>query len=134
MSMSQDEFNVTIELEDVNVQVDELPSVDVTIDPEEDITVILAGNVGPPGADGEQGDQGPQGPQGPPGTADGFQYVHDQGVPSTVWNVSHSLGGYPNVTVVDSAGTRVEGEIIYVDANNITLTFSAAFSGKAYLS
>lgn len=61
-----------------------------------------------------------------------FRYA--QGTPSAVWNIKHSLGFYPNVTVEDSAGTIVEGEIEYVDVNNVRLTFSSSFSGYAYLS
>lgn len=49
------------------------------------------------------------------------------------WTIQHNLGKYPSVTVVDSANTVVIGEVQYVDLNNITITFSAAFSGKAYL-
>jgi hypothetical protein len=37
------------------------------------------------------------------------------------------------VTVKDSAGSTVIGEVEYVDLNNITITFSGAFSGEAYL-
>ena len=52
----------------------------------------------------------------------------------TDWDVFHDLGYYPNVTVVDSAGSVVEGEIDYTDRNNIRLRFSEAFAGCAYLS
>lgn len=60
-------------------------------------------------------------------------YTHTQGSPATVWNIGHALGKFPSVTVVDSGGTTVQGEVAYVDANNLTITFSAGFSGKAYL-
>ena len=61
-------------------------------------------------------------------------YAHTQGVSSSTWTINHNLDFYPNVTVVDSAGTIVEGEIAYTSRNQVVLTFSAAFSGKAYLS
>ena len=61
-------------------------------------------------------------------------YHHVQGSSSTTWNITHNLNFFPNVTVVDSAGTVLEGEIEYISANSIRLTFSAAFSGNAYLS
>lgn len=38
----------------------------------------------------------------------------------------------PAVTVVDSAGTVVIGEVDYLDDNTVRLTFCAAFSGTAY--
>lgn len=59
-------------------------------------------------------------------------YVHTQSIPADVWNVSHNLGKRPTVAVVDSADDVVYGNITYVDDNNITITFSGAFSGKAY--
>lgn len=79
------------------------------------------------------GPQGPPGPQGPSGPAGGSSYVHDQAVPAATWIVTHNLNRYPSVTVVDSANTEVEGEVIYTSANVITLNFGSAFGGKAYL-
>lgn len=83
---------------------------------------------------GAPGPAGPQGPAGPPGPSADASYVHQQGVAASVWEIAHGLGWYPNVTVVDSAGTVVEGEIDYASGNAVVLTFSAAFSGRAYLS
>jgi hypothetical protein len=59
-------------------------------------------------------------------------YVHTQGTPAEVWTVTHNLGKNPSVTVVDSAGTVVIGQVDYNSINQITLTFKASFSGKAY--
>ena len=77
--------------------------------------------------------RGMPGPPGPPGPGSGG-YVHVQGTPATVWTVTHDLGFHPNVTVVDSADSVVEGEVTYTGDNSLTITFSAGFSGKAYLS
>ena len=73
---------------------------------------------------------------GPQGAAGGsaFAYTHDQLTPSALWTITHNLAGFPNVTVVDSAGTQVEGDVDYTDSNVLTIAFSAAFGGKAYLS
>ena len=60
-------------------------------------------------------------------------YVHDQIAASKQWFVNHNLGKHPSVTIVDSAGSVVMGDIEYVDNLNVTLTFAAEFSGKAYL-
>lgn len=65
--------------------------------------------------------------------AGGTTYTHDQAVAAATWTVAHGLGRYPSVTVVDSAGTMVFGEVNYLDANTVQLDFSTAFSGKAYL-
>jgi hypothetical protein len=61
-------------------------------------------------------------------------YVHIQSVPSSVWNVTHGLGFTPNITVVDTAGTVVEGSYNYPNSSTVVLTFIGAFSGRAYLS
>lgn len=60
-------------------------------------------------------------------------YIHTQSVPTTTWTITHGLGKYPAVTVVDSANTEVIGDIQYIDTQSLTVTFSSAFSGKAYL-
>ena len=60
-------------------------------------------------------------------------YIHDQAMPSIYWNISHGLNKRPSVTVVDTAGTVVSGNVDYIDSNNILLTFNSAFSGQAYL-
>ena len=60
-------------------------------------------------------------------------FIFNQGVPASTWNIQHNLGKFPSITVVDTAGTVVIGQYDYVDNNNITLTFAAAFAGKAYL-
>jgi len=59
---------------------------------------------------------------------------HTQTTAATVWTVNHGLGFIPNVTVVDSAGTVIEGSYNYPNENTIVLTFAGAFSGKAYFS
>lgn len=68
------------------------------------------------------------------GAVAGASYVYNQGSPAATWVITHNLGIRPNVTIEDSAGTTVEGEIVYDSINQLTLTFSAAFSGVAYLS
>ena len=60
-------------------------------------------------------------------------FIFTQAVAATVWNVSHNLGKFPSITVIDTANTVVTGEYTYIDNNNVTLKFSAAFAGKAYL-
>ena len=61
-------------------------------------------------------------------------YVHIQEVASVTWNITHGLGFTPNITVVDTAGTVVEGSYNYPNSNTVVLTFIGAFSGRAYLS
>ena len=59
-------------------------------------------------------------------------FVYVQATSSNIWEITHNLNKYPAVTVVDSGGSVVIGEIVYIDKNNIRITFASAFSGKAY--
>jgi hypothetical protein len=61
-------------------------------------------------------------------------YTHVQSVSITTWVITHNLNYMPNVTVIDSGGNSVEGEIFYNNTNQLTLSFSNQTSGKAYLS
>ncbi len=61
-------------------------------------------------------------------------YEHVQAADNSVWTVTHNLGFYPSVTVFMSSGDVVEGAIEHQDTNNLTITFSVAISGTAYLS
>lgn len=82
------------------------------------LRVVTVGYVGPPGQPGAAGDS----------------LVWNQAVVSDEWEIQHDLGYLPNVTIFDSADTEVEGDVIHVDINNLTVTFSAPFSGYAVLS
>lgn len=66
------------------------------------------------------------------GITDDRHHTHKQAQAAKVWTVAHNLGKRPAVTVVDSAGTVVIGEVDYLDDNTVRLTFCAAFSGTAY--
>jgi hypothetical protein len=61
------------------------------------------------------------------------RYVFTQGVASDEWVITHSLGGHPSVTIVDSAGTAVFGEVKYDSTTQVTVYFTVPFSGLAYL-
>lgn len=60
-------------------------------------------------------------------------YIHQQTSPLSAWTITHNLGKYPAVSAVDSAGNEVVGELQYINLNQVILTFSAPFSGEAYL-
>lgn len=77
---------------------------------------------------------GPPGPQGPPGAATSDVHIHIQAIPSDSWTIVHNLGYYPSVTVVDTQGEVVIGRVHYDSMSAVTVTFSAAFGGEAYLS
>lgn len=60
-------------------------------------------------------------------------FTHNQSSASSTWNVSHNLGKFPSISVIDSSKNVVVGDVQYVDNNNLIITFTAAFSGKAYM-
>ena len=60
-------------------------------------------------------------------------YVFSQNTPATTWEITHNLGKFPSITVIDTGNTVVNGEYNYTSNIKVTLNFSAAFAGKAYL-
>ena len=63
-----------------------------------------------------------------------LRYVHTQSQPASTWVITHNLATKPNVVVVDNTGTQYFSDVVYTTDNTITLSFSVAFSGVAYLS
>jgi hypothetical protein len=61
-------------------------------------------------------------------------FAYAQNVASSEWTVRHDLGKYPSVSIVDSSGHEVFGDVSHIDANQLTVIFSAPFAGYAYLS
>jgi len=118
--------------------IDIIPQTPVIIDLTQEPTYVAPGpditNIASVGPQGPKGDKGDKGEKGDKGDAIDISYTYTQSIPSDTWVVTHNLNFKPNVTVQDSAGTIVEGEITYTDSNNLTLTFNSAFSGHAYLS
>jgi hypothetical protein len=73
---------------------------------------------------------GPTGPTGPSGTGDKtFSMVFTS--LSTVL-VQHNLQKYPSVTVVDSAYSEVIGDVVYIDTNSLSVSFTGSFSGDIF--
>ena len=65
----------------------------------------------------------------------GGAFQHNQGVAASSWTIDHNLGYEPGgVTVTDSAGTTVIGTVQHTSVNQIVVSFSSAFAGKAYIS
>ena len=71
-------------------------------------------------------------------TTTNITYTHSQTSSSDTWTITHNLGRYPSVTVVDTGGTVLTAAITYNSANQLTVTFfsggsALATTGKAYL-
>lgn len=73
-----------------------------------------------------------QGPPGPPGPGGGSTYTHTQAIPLATWTAAHNLGRFPSVSVVDTLGSQVFGDVAWVDENIVQITHGSAIAGKAY--
>ena len=93
------------------------------------------GETGKAGTNGTNGVgiQGIQGITGLTGATGGVK-TYLQSVPASTWAINHRLGFFPNVTTVTSAGDKIEGDIKYLDLDNLTVSFSSPLGGSAYLS
>lgn len=60
-------------------------------------------------------------------------HKHTQSAPASTWSITHNLNKRPSVVTMDTAGTEVEGEVVYLNENELIINFSAAFSGTADL-
>lgn len=98
---------------------------------------------GAPGARGEKGDPGEAGARGvdglpgrdgeaTTGTGD-LNHTHQQITPSAEWVIVHNMGKFPSVTIIDSGGTLVYGDVSYDSNQSLRVTFSSGFSGTACL-
>tara|TARA_B110000908_G_scaffold53651_1_gene65423 strand:- start:763 stop:1461 length:699 start_codon:yes stop_codon:yes gene_type:complete len=62
-----------------------------------------------------------------------LNFTFTQATAQSVWTITHNLGKFPSVSIIDSAGTNVIGQVDYTNNNELILTFTAAFAGVAYL-
>jgi len=60
-------------------------------------------------------------------------YQHDQTAPAAVWNVTHDIGLFPSVDVIDSTNTVVYADVQHISANQLTITFQSPTIGTAFL-
>ena len=59
-------------------------------------------------------------------------YVYEQSRPSDIWIVNHKLHKYPSVSIVDTAKTKIVGDVVYMDEDTVRINFNAPVSGYAY--
>ena len=71
--------------------------------------------------------------QNPDSDAGDLNFTHTQTVASSSWNIVHNLGKHPSVSIADSGGNWVIGNVSYTNMNELNINFTAAFSGRAYL-
>jgi hypothetical protein len=59
-------------------------------------------------------------------------YIHEQLIPANQWIVNHNLNRYPKVTIVNDINVEVIADIVYTNTNQVIISFSNPFYGKAY--
>ena len=60
-------------------------------------------------------------------------FVFNQDAPAAVWDITHNLGKFPSVSAVDTQKTIYWGNVNYISTNRLTITFTSAFAGQAFL-
>jgi hypothetical protein len=63
----------------------------------------------------------------------GSFFEHEQQQASATWVITHNLGRLPSVTIIDSGDNIVIGDVLYLNNNQVEISFTGSFSGKAYL-
>lgn len=96
----------------------------VVVTSETTVDVITVGIQGPPGPGLSTTDQ----------LAEGAQHRYDRHYEQAFTNqssvtVNHNLGKRPAVTVIDSAGDEVFGDVEHVGPNELTISFGSNFTG-----
>ena len=64
------------------------------------------------------------------------KYVHTQSTISNDWTITHNLGYFPNVTILDNENPPriVEADIRYLNTSSVRIIMNTSMSGTAYLS
>lgn len=60
-------------------------------------------------------------------------FVFDQATPVTTVNITHNLGKFPSVTILDLLGAEIWGSVVQNTVNDLTLEFSEAVAFKAIM-
>jgi GTP cyclohydrolase III len=62
-----------------------------------------------------------------------LNFTFSQNNASTSWTVVHNLNRRPTVSIVNSLGEEIYGDIFHFNVNTLQVTFSVPLSGTAYL-
>ena len=53
--------------------------------------------------------------------------------PKSIWIITHNLGKYPSIDIIDDNNIIIMGEIEYISENKIIARFNKEYTGKAIL-
>lgn len=60
-------------------------------------------------------------------------YIYEQTEPKSIWIITHNLGKYPSIDIIDDNNIIIMGEIEYISENKIIARFNKEYTGKAIL-
>ena len=60
-------------------------------------------------------------------------FVFTQNTLSPLWNIHHTMGKFPSVSVINQDGELMGGIIDHIDEDNLTISFSVPVKGTATL-
>lgn len=106
------------------------------LEPTADVVQIVSPDiVGPRGPQGVAGNPGIQGPAGVPGPQGPFAPTFEQvfASPLATWVIVHNMDVYPVVTLYDSYGFEIGGDITMPDRNTVVVLFEVPIAGTARL-
>lgn len=129
--MSVDEFKVEVDVDEILVVADEVPSVDVVIKSSPDVIVLAAGGVGEKGAKGDKGDIGATGPTGATGPQGPQGIQGDPGTPGAPGATVAS--GVTSTATGDVSATTVQGAIAELASEKQPISAKGAANGYAPL-
>lgn len=56
-----------------------------------------------------------------------------QSIANATWLINHNLSKFPSVTIVDSSGREVDGQVTHINNRSLICEFTQPFSGRAFL-
>lgn len=63
-----------------------------------------------------------------------LSFTFTQPFATTIWNVTHTLDKYTNVTIYDDNEEVIEGQIIHVSTTQLQLVFNTPVAGTVIIS
>lgn len=61
------------------------------------------------------------------------RYTHTQSSPAATWTVTHNLGAYVQVVVVNNANEILYADVTYLSPNSLKVDFGSATVGSVYV-
>jgi collagen type VII alpha len=128
--MLLDDITITIDAEDIEVSVEDLPDTTLVIDPSPNVIVLASGNLGLRGPDGPRGFTGAEGPVGPQGSEGPMGPTGPQGIQGPEGTPGSAVGSAHYEWKVNTEETDPAHG--FIKANNADATLYTEFYASVY--